>query len=120
MCFQVGPDDLRSNALAQLLVQCIKRDAFHTLRTVEQLGYLVWLSAYATLTVQGIAFVIQSTAFPAAHLEARAEAFMAATAQQLQDLDPEAFSSQVRNVIRFRQLNCMQVPKLRGRADWVT
>ena len=40
-CLQVGPDDLRRNALLQLLVQAAKRDAFHTLRTVEQLGYMV-------------------------------------------------------------------------------
>ena len=38
---QVGPDDLARNALLQLLVQACKRDAFHTLRTVEQLGYMV-------------------------------------------------------------------------------
>jgi hypothetical protein len=35
---QVGPDDLRRNALADLLVQLAKRDAFHQLRTVEQVG----------------------------------------------------------------------------------
>ena len=37
---QVGPDDLRRNALAGLLVQCLKREAFYQLRTVEQV--LVW------------------------------------------------------------------------------
>lgn len=41
MALQVGPDDLARNALLQLLVQATKRDAFHTLRTVEQLGYMV-------------------------------------------------------------------------------
>ena len=35
---QVGPDDLRLNALAELVTQIGKRDAFHQLRTVEQLG----------------------------------------------------------------------------------
>lgn len=35
---QVGPDDLRMNALAELVTQIGKRDAFHQLRTVEQLG----------------------------------------------------------------------------------
>lgn len=35
---QVGPDDLRLNALAELATQIGKRDAFHQLRTVEQLG----------------------------------------------------------------------------------
>jgi secreted Zn-dependent insulinase-like peptidase len=38
---QVGPDDLRRNALAGLLVQLAKRDAFNTLRTEQQLGYIV-------------------------------------------------------------------------------
>ena len=38
---QAGPDELRRNALVRLLVQCTKREAFHTLRTVEQLGYMV-------------------------------------------------------------------------------
>ncbi len=40
---QAGPDELRRNALVSLLVQCTKREAFHTLRTVEQLGYMVGL-----------------------------------------------------------------------------
>ncbi len=93
----MGPDDLRRNALAQLLVQCIKREAFHTLRTVEQLGYLVWLAPHATLAVAGLAFIIQSAAFGAAHLETRAEAFVAATAGRLRELELAAFASQVRS-----------------------
>lgn len=35
---QVGPDDLRTNALAELVAAIGSRDAFHQLRTVEQLG----------------------------------------------------------------------------------
>ena len=31
-----------------LLVQCTKRDAFHTLRTIEQLGYMVRFSSVST------------------------------------------------------------------------
>lgn len=38
---QVGPDDLNRNALTALLVQLAKRDAFNTLRTQQQLGYIV-------------------------------------------------------------------------------
>jgi secreted Zn-dependent insulinase-like peptidase len=38
---QVGPDELRRNALTGLLVQLAKRDAFNTLRTQQQLGYIV-------------------------------------------------------------------------------
>jgi hypothetical protein len=42
---QVGPDSLRSNTLTGLLVQLAKRDAFNTLRTQQQLGYIVHMWA---------------------------------------------------------------------------
>ncbi len=93
---QVGPDDLARNALAELAVQCCRRDAFHTLRTVEQLGYMVWLAGLPTLTVRAVAFVIQSAAFSATHLEARCEAFVAAQTARLADMDAESFASQAR------------------------
>ena len=46
---QVGPDDLRRNALAGLLVQCLKREAFYQLRTIEQV--LVWHAITAPCSV---------------------------------------------------------------------
>lgn len=49
---QVGPDNLRRNALAGLLVQLAKRDAFNTLRTQQQLGYIVHMYGSADLGVQ--------------------------------------------------------------------
>jgi secreted Zn-dependent insulinase-like peptidase len=49
---QVGPDDLRRNALAGLLVQLAKRDAFNTLRTQQQLGYIVHMYGSTDLGVQ--------------------------------------------------------------------
>ena len=39
-CTQVGPDDPRLNALSELVTHVGKRDAFHQLRTVEQLGWV--------------------------------------------------------------------------------
>lgn len=51
LTYQVGPDEERSNALVDLLVHCAKRDVFHVLRTQEQLGYLVFLSAWTNLSV---------------------------------------------------------------------
>ena len=54
------------------------------------------MSAWSTLTVQNLAFVVQSAAFPADHLEARVEAFVDAMHSRLADLDEAAFASQVR------------------------
>ncbi len=50
----MGPDDLRRNALGQLLVQLARRDAFHALRTEQQLGYLVHLSPWSNLAVRSL------------------------------------------------------------------
>ena len=49
---QVGPDGPVRNALAGLLVQLAKRDAFNTLRTQQQLGYIVHMYGSTDLGVQ--------------------------------------------------------------------
>jgi hypothetical protein len=51
---QIGPDDLHSNALAGLLVQLCKRDAFNALRTQQQLGYIVHMCARGALAARGV------------------------------------------------------------------
>lgn len=77
MTFQVGPDALATNALAQLLVQLGKRDAFYQLRTQEQLGYIVHMYVGSEQGVGSVNFLLQSDKFPAAHLAARVEAYVA-------------------------------------------
>jgi insulysin len=41
--FQVGQDNTNTNVLLELFVLAAKQDVFHQLRTVEQLGYVVFL-----------------------------------------------------------------------------
>ncbi|KAG1675762.1 hypothetical protein FOA52_012418 [Chlamydomonas sp. UWO 241] len=74
--YQVGPDELRRNALHQLLVQLLKRDAFNTLRTQQQLGYIVSMFSKFEHRVQLTQFVIQSNAFGASTLAHRVDAFV--------------------------------------------
>ncbi len=50
---------MRSNALAQLLVQLSERDAFNELRTQQQLGYVVFLFRESENQVQSISLVVQ-------------------------------------------------------------
>ena len=56
----------------------------------------VWLSAWSVLTVHCVAFIIQSAAFSAEHLDSRVEAFIGSVTQLLQDIMSEEFASQVR------------------------
>ncbi|KAL6746748.1 insulinase-like metalloprotease [Haematococcus lacustris] len=65
VAYQVGPDDLRNNALLQLLVHLGKRDAFNILRTQQQLGYVVSLFNNHELGAHHLELVVQSSSFPA-------------------------------------------------------
>ena len=53
MC-QVGTDEVRSNALVEALAQLARRAAFNQLRTIEQLGYIVFLSAWSIELVRSL------------------------------------------------------------------
>ncbi len=72
----MGPDDFHTNLLLELFIHIAKRDAFHQLRTVEQLGYIVSVSSHAVLGVRHVLFLLQSNAHSAAHLDGRVEAFV--------------------------------------------
>ena len=45
---------MRSNALVEALAQLARRAAFQQLRTVEQLGYIVFLSAWSVEPVRSL------------------------------------------------------------------
>ena len=63
MYFQVGPDSERIRLLADLLNEMLYEPAFNTLRTIEQLGYVVETSVRVTATVVGIVVTVQSSKF---------------------------------------------------------
>lgn len=62
--------------LGNLLDQIGSREAFSQLRTVEQLGYIVFMSYREHLRVQSIRFTLQSSQYTAQHLEDRVEVFL--------------------------------------------
>lgn len=77
-------------AKAALFAQLIDEPAFDTLRTKEQLGYVVFSSALNTHGTVNLRILIQSerdTAF----LESRIDAFLAKMGQILQDMSEEEF-----------------------------
>ncbi|KAL6746579.1 Metalloenzyme, LuxS/M16 peptidase-like protein [Haematococcus lacustris] len=83
VAYQVGPDDLRNNALLQLLVHLGKRDAFNILRTQQQLGYVVSLFNNHELGAHHLELVVQSSSFPAALLAQRVEVFVQRMVREL-------------------------------------
>jgi insulysin len=77
----VGTDEVRRNALAELLVQLTKREAFAQLRTREQLGYIVSLFSAKDSGVYSLQLVVQSSSHSAEHIRGRAETFVQAMAR---------------------------------------
>ncbi|KAG2487100.1 hypothetical protein HYH03_014213 [Edaphochlamys debaryana] len=75
--YQRGPDEPRSNALAQLLVQLAKRDAFYELRTRQQLGYIVSLHGGTEHGVGYTELLVQSNSHDAADCCRRMAEFVA-------------------------------------------
>jgi insulysin len=102
VCYQIGLDSARVNALTELLAHIGKRPAFHQLRTVEQLGYLTFFTTYWTVSVRTIVFIIQSSAHSAAYLESRIENFLPMLRENLAELTQEEFSSQVEELAKVK------------------
>lgn len=97
--FQFGLDDMRRNALGQLVAHLAKRDAFAELRTRQQLGYIVHLAPWSTLTCRSLIILIQSTSFSAQHLSDCIEAFLGTFWERLSTLPQSEFDDQVKELI---------------------
>ncbi|KAF2858589.1 a-pheromone processing metallopeptidase-like protein Ste23 [Piedraia hortae CBS 480.64] len=81
----------RKRALVLLTAQMLKEPAFDTLRTKEQLGYVVLSGAVFGKTIAGIRFVVQSER-SCAFLCQRVEAFLGSFGGFLGELGEETFA----------------------------
>ncbi|SCU94449.1 LAME_0F07492g1_1 [Lachancea meyersii CBS 8951] len=88
---QLGIFSEELSAKAALVAQLIDEPAFDTLRTKEQLGYVVFSSALNTHGTINLRLLIQSER-DTAYLESRIEAFLAKTEQSLENMTEEEFS----------------------------
>lgn len=67
---------LRTNAVTDITEHILHRDAFHALRTVQQIGYIVTTYVSLRAEVPHIAFLLQSTSVGAEEIGARVDTFM--------------------------------------------
>ncbi|KRZ08336.1 Insulin-degrading enzyme [Trichinella zimbabwensis] len=75
MVLQVGLQESRLNMLLELLVQILNEPCFHQLRTVEQLGYIVFGGLRRANDTQALHIIVQSEKSPT-YLDERIEAFL--------------------------------------------
>ncbi|KAG0570443.1 hypothetical protein KC19_6G162300 [Ceratodon purpureus] len=100
--FQVGQDNTHTNVLLELFVLAAKREVFHQLRTVEQLGYVVFLMSKNDYGVRGTHFIIQSTAKDPRGLEERVEVFLEQFEKDLKKMSDEDFKKNVDTLIEIK------------------
>ncbi|XP_012261292.2 insulin-degrading enzyme isoform X2 [Athalia rosae] len=88
--YQCNLQATESNMLLELLVQIISEPCFNTLRTKEQLGYIVFSGIRRTNGAQGLRVIVQSDKHPQ-YVEQRIEAFLNSMPGQLVDMSEEEF-----------------------------
>ncbi|XP_071947721.1 insulin-degrading enzyme-like [Antedon mediterranea] len=94
MYYQVGLQETEKNMLLELLCQIISEPCFDTLRTQEQLGYIVFSGVRRSNGVQGFRVIIQSNK-PPSYLDCRVEAFLAQMKELIINMKAEEFERQV-------------------------
>ncbi|XP_033632870.1 insulin-degrading enzyme-like [Asterias rubens] len=100
--YQTDVQSTRSNTLLELFCQIISEPCFDTLRTKEQLGYIVFSGVRRSNGVQGLRFIIQSEKRPQ-YLDSRIEAFLLSMQTHIEELSDEAFQKHI-NALAVRRL----------------
>ncbi|XP_072413834.1 insulin-degrading enzyme isoform X1 [Chiloscyllium punctatum] len=92
--YQTDMQNTHENMLLELFCQIISEPCFNTLRTKEQLGYIVFSGPRRSNGVQGLRFIIQSER-PPSYLESRVEAFLKTMEKHIKEMTEDAFQKHV-------------------------
>uniref|UniRef100_A0A3Q2FJJ0 Insulin-degrading enzyme n=1 Tax=Cyprinodon variegatus TaxID=28743 RepID=A0A3Q2FJJ0_CYPVA len=101
--YQTDMQTTNDNMLLELFCQIISEPCFNTLRTKEQLGYIVFSGPRRANGVQGLRFIIQSEKAPH-YLESRVEAFLSTMEKALEQMSDEAFQKHIQ-ALAIRRLD---------------
>uniref|UniRef100_A0A8C9VPF6 Insulin-degrading enzyme n=1 Tax=Scleropages formosus TaxID=113540 RepID=A0A8C9VPF6_SCLFO len=101
--YQTDMQNTHENMLLELFCQIISEPCFNTLRTKEQLGYIVFSGPRRANGVQGLRFIIQSEKAPH-YLESRVEAFLRTMEKCVEDMSEEAFQKHIQ-ALAIRRLD---------------
>ena len=101
---QDADDTWESRAKSALAVQLLRQGYFTSLRTEQQLGYVVAMTNHVLRRRGGIAFIVQSPVASAGDLMAATSGYLAAQASAIQELPEAAFLASRQGLLsRLRQ-----------------
>lgn len=101
--YQTDMQSTSENMFLELFCQIISEPCFNTLRTKEQLGYIVFSGPRRANGIQGLRFIIQSEK-PPHYLESRVEAFLITMEKAIEDMTEEAFQKHIQ-ALAIRRLD---------------
>lgn len=97
--FQIGEKDPLQYAIGQVFARMIHEPSFHQLRTIEQLGYIVFSGIYETQGIFFLRFIIQSEKHAADYLESRIAEFVKSLITVLSNLTVKNFEEFKKSVV---------------------
>ena len=92
--FQIGLDSPKRNVTLQLWVQIAERAAFHSLRSVEQIGYIVCVMGWDSHQVKNVYFILQSSTHHPVAIDASVEKFLVEFEKRLAEMPDQEFADQ--------------------------
>lgn len=90
--YQAGPESIRQAVALDMIQQIIEKPFYHQLRTIEQLGYLVWSGYRDASKVDGFIFIIQSNVKDPVYLQSRIEQFITEFDGELAQMTEDTFT----------------------------
>ncbi len=108
--YQVGPRSVKQSVTLDMIQQILEKPFYHQLRTIEQLGYLVWSGFRQSNKVEGFYFIIQSGVKDPVYLQGRIENFLAEYLKEIKGLTSKEFNQFRKALIAKR----MEAPKNLG------
>jgi insulysin len=102
VAFQIGMDSFKTNVLMQLWLQIVERSAFHSLRSVEQIGYIVVVFSYDFHQVRNVYFLLQSTSHHPVRIDSLVEKFLIEFQTRLDEMEEKEFDDQRNSLISVK------------------
>ena len=88
-----------------MIEQLIYEPCYDTLRTKEQLGYIVSSGARLTGGIQGLCITIQSRTHPCHYLESRVEIFLEDFGRKLEQMEENEFETNKKSLLESKRVN---------------
>lgn len=97
--YQIGLEELHRATYLEMLSQIAREPAFDTLRTKQQLGYIVWSGVRNVYGVMGFRVIIQSSVKDPAYMDDRIEEFLVQLRTLIETMPEEDWTNNLNAVI---------------------